>query len=66
MVEFWGFLGALVLRAEREEREGLSEGGGVLQVMRLARELGTFFRLSFLLFFSFLLAKQQGFWDWDR
>ena len=43
VVEFWGFLGALVLRAEREEREGLSEGGGVLQVMRLARELGTFF-----------------------
>ena len=42
MVEFWGFLGALVLRAEREERDGLSEGGGVLQVMRLARELGTF------------------------
>ena len=28
MVEFWGFLRALVLRAEREEREGLSEGGG--------------------------------------
>ena len=42
MVEFWGFLGALVLRAEREERECLSERGGVLQVMRLARELGTF------------------------
>ena len=43
MVEFWGFQGALVLSAEREEREGLSEGGGVSQVMRLARELGTFF-----------------------
>ena len=38
-----GVSGALVLRAEREEREGLSEGGGVLQVMRMARELGTFF-----------------------
>ena len=36
-------LGALVLSAEREQREGLSEGGGVLQVMRLARVLGLFF-----------------------
>ena len=43
MVEFWGFLRALVLRAEREDREGLSEGGGVLQVMRLARVSGLFF-----------------------
>ena len=43
MVEFWGFLGALVLRAEREEKDGLSEGGGVLQVMRLARESGSVF-----------------------
>ena len=43
MEEFWVFLGALVSRAEREEREGLSEGGGVLQVMRLAHELGLFF-----------------------
>ena len=59
MVEFRGFLGDLVLRTEREQREGLSEGGGVLQVMRLARELGTFFWAFFSsFFFPFLLAKQ--------
>ena len=56
MVEFWGFLGALVLRAEREERECLSERGGVLQVMRLARELGRFFYAFFSSFFFFFLG----------
>ena len=38
-----GFLGDLVLRTEREQREGLSEGGGISQVTCLARDLGRFF-----------------------
>ena len=45
--------GGLVLRTEREEIEGLSEGEGVLQVTCLARDLGRFF-WSFILSFFFL------------
>ena len=40
MVEFRGFLGDLVLRTEREQREGLIEGGGFSQVTCMARDLG--------------------------
>ena len=43
MVEFRGFLGDLVFRTEREQREGLSEGGGISQVTCIARDLGRFF-----------------------
>ena len=38
-----GGLGASGSENQEEERESLSEGGGGLQVTRLARELGRFF-----------------------
>ena len=50
MVEFWGLLGALVPRTERDEREGSSEGGGFYK----SRDLGRFFP-AVVSFFFFLL-----------
>ena len=64
VVEFWGFLGAMVLRAEREDREGLSEGGWFYKSYAWHASWIDFFMLSFLLCFSFFWAKQPGFWDW--
>ena len=60
MVEFRGFMGDLVLRTEREEREGLSGEGGISQVTCLARDLGRFFRLFFFFFFLFSSCETTG------
>ena len=65
MVQFQGFMGDLVLISEREEREGLSDGVGFYRSCARHSTWVDFFRLYFLSFFSFLWAKQPGFWDWD-
>ena len=59
MVEFRGFLGDLVFRTEREQREGLSEGGGISQVTCLARDLRGFFYAFFLLLFSLFFVRNN-------
>ena len=59
------FLVALVLRSEREKREGLSEGVGFYKSCAYHLTSVDFFRLFFLLFFSFLWVKQPTFRDWD-
>ena len=65
MVQFQGFMGDLVLISEREEREGLSDGVGFYRSCAWHSAWVDFFRFYFLSFFSFLWAKQPGFWDWD-
>ena len=64
MVEFRGFLGDLVLRTEREQREGLSEGGDFKSHVLSARPGLIFLGFFSSSFFSFLRAKQPGFCDW--
>ena len=65
MVQFQGFMGDLVLRSEKEEREGLSEGAGFYRSFAWHPTWVDFFKLFFLSFFSLLWAKQPGFWNWD-
>ena len=50
MVEFQGFMGDLVLRSKREEREGLSEGVGFHRSCAWHSTWVDFFRLFFLFF----------------
>ena len=56
MVEFRGILGDLVLRTEREYREGLSEGGWFYKSYAWHASWVDFFMLSFLLFFFFFFG----------
>ena len=65
MVQFQGFMGDLVRRSEREEREGLSEGVGFYRSCAWHSAWVGFFRFYFLSFFSFLWVKQLSFRDWD-